>query len=197
MDQIVEWAKRATENIVKETKEEAGLDVFVKEVIATEREGNVGICRGELMNFHLVLAGTSDALTLTGISKRSFDSDTEVGAVSKGGPPGYASVPFHTKMARQKHLYKLIDENGLIIGGAILFSDKEHLNVARIFVGPENFRKGYGLLMMQEIEQLFPDAKQFTLDTPIWNIRTNSFYQKLGYKETRRDAEFVYYAKYR
>ena len=26
------------------------------------------------------------------------------------------------------------------------------------------------------------DVITFTLDTPLWNIRTNNFYQKLGYK---------------
>ena len=151
---------------------------------------------GVFMNLQFVLASTADALTLTGISKRSFDSDTEVGAVSKGGPPGYASVPFHTKMARAKSLYKLTGD-GLIIGGAILFRDGERLNVGRIFVGPENFRKGYGLFMMQEIELLFPDVKEFTLDTPVWNVRTNSFYKKIGYREIRRDADFIYYVKRR
>ena len=139
-------------------------------------------------------AGTADALTLTGISKRSFDSDIEVGAPSKEGPPGYMSVPFHTKMARTKNLYKLTD-NGLIVGGAIIFRDKEKLNIGRIFVAPEHFRKGYGIYIMQEIESLFSDVKEFTLDTPVWNIRTNSFYSKLGYKEVKRDKEFVFYSK--
>ena len=37
----------------------------------------------------------------------SFDSDVEVGAPSRGGPPGYMSIQFHTKMARLNHLYKL------------------------------------------------------------------------------------------
>ena len=139
-------------------------------------------------------AGTADALTLTGISKRAFDSDIEVGAPSKEGPPGYMSVPFHTKMARAKTLYKLTD-NGLIVGGAILFRDKEKLNIGRIFVAPEHFHKGYGIYIMQEIESLFSDVKEFTLDTPVWNVRTNSFYTKLGYKEVKRDKEFVYYSK--
>ena len=53
------------------------------------------------MSLQLLKAGTPDALTLTGISKRAFDSDILVGAESTGGPPGYMSVPFHTKMARQ------------------------------------------------------------------------------------------------
>lgn len=49
--------------------------------------------------------------------------------------------------------------------------------------------------MMQEIESMFPGVKEFTLDTPDWNIRTNSFYTKLGYTEIKRDSGFVYYAK--
>ncbi|MBP5310526.1 MAG: GNAT family N-acetyltransferase [Lachnospiraceae bacterium] len=146
------------------------------------------------MSLQLSKAGTSDALTLNGISKRAFDSDILIGATSKGGPPGYMSLPFHSKMARQGHLYKLTDE-GLIIGGAILFLKGNELNVGRIFIAPEHFRKGYGIFMMQEVEKMFPEVREFTLDTPIWNVRTNSFYSKLGYREIKRDNEFVFYSK--
>ena len=146
------------------------------------------------MSLRFVKAGTSDALTLTGISKRSFDSDVLIGGPPSGGPPGYSSVPFHTKMARQGHLYKLTEE-GLIVGGALLFLKYDVLYIGRIFIAPEHFRKGYGIIMMQEIEKLFPEVKEYTLDTPIWNNRTNSFYSKLCYEETRRDKEFVYYSK--
>ena len=142
----------------------------------------------------LVKAGTSDALVINGISKRSFDSDVEVGAHYKGGTPGYMSIQFHTKMARSNHLYKLMVD-GLIIGGAILFIDGEKLNIGRIFISPEHHRKGYGIYMMQEIERMFPAVKEFYLDTPVWNIRTNTFYQKLGYTEYKRNDEFVYYTK--
>ena len=148
------------------------------------------------MSIQLVKASTSDALTLNGISKRAFDSDIQVGATAVGGPPGYMSVPFHTKMARQGHLYKLT-EDGLIVGGAILFLKEDKLNIGRIFVAPEHFRKGYGIFLMQEIEKLFPEVKEFTLDTPVWNVRTNLFYSKLGYTETKRDSDFVYYTKIR
>ena len=142
----------------------------------------------------LVKAGTSDAIVINGISKRSFDSDVEVGAHCKGGPPGYMSIQFHTKMARTNHLYKLLVD-GLIVGAAILFMDGDRLHIGRIFISPEHHRKGYGAYMMQEIEQMFPAVKEIYLDTPIWNIRTNSFYQKQGYVEYKRDSEFVYYNK--
>ena len=146
------------------------------------------------MGLQFMPAGTSDALTLTGISKRAFETDVLVGGSSKGGPPGYMSVPFHTKIARMKHLYKLTN-NGLIVGGAILNLKDDTLNIERIFIAPEQFRKGYGVFMMQEIEGLFSEVKEFKLDTPIWNTRTNAFYTKLGYKEIKCDKGLVYYMK--
>ena len=148
------------------------------------------------MSLQFEKASTSDALTLNGISKRAFDSDVQVGAPSAGGPPGYMSVSYHTKMAGSNHLYKLSD-NGFIVGGAILFLDKDKLNIGRIFISPEHHREGYGIYMMQEIEAMFSDVKEFVLDTPIWNVRTNAFYTKLGYIEKRRDQEFIYYSKMR
>ena len=142
-------------------------------------------------------AGTADAPVLNSISKQAFDSDVEVGAASPGGPPGYQSVPFHVRMSRMNHLFKLVDENGLILGGAILFRQGDTLNIGRIFIDPQHFRKGYGIFMMQRIEALFPDVKAFTLDTPAWNTRTNAFYTKLGYSEVKRNPDFVYYSKER
>ena len=141
-------------------------------------------------------AGTSDALVLNCISKQAFDSDVEAGAPSAGGPPGYMSLKYHMKMARSNHLFKLAD-NGLIVGGAILFPDGDTLNVGRIFISPEHFRKGYGTRMMREIEAAYPEIKEFTLDTPAWNTRTNAFYTKLGYREVKRGDDLVFYSKAR
>ena len=49
--------------------------------------------------------------------------------------------------------------------------------------------------MMKQIEELFSNVKKFLLDTPDWNVRTNSLYKKLGYKELRRGKGLVYYVK--
>ena len=149
------------------------------------------------MSLQFLKASTADAVTLVGISKHAFDSDVEVGATCAGGPPGYNSLSFHTKMARMNCLYKLVDADGLIVGGALLFVKDNEMNVGRIFIAPEHFRKGYGIFMMQQIESMFPEVQSFTLDTPVWNVRTNTFYQKLGYTEVRRDSDFVYYEKRR
>ena len=141
-------------------------------------------------------AGTADAVSLVAISKHAFDSDVEVGGTGAGGPPGYDSLAYHVKMARTGCLYKLTEAEKTV-GGAILFANDDGMNVGRIFVAPECFRKGYGIFMMQQIEERFPKIENFTLDTPIWNVRTNAFYRKLGYTEVRRDEDFVYYEKRR
>ena len=149
------------------------------------------------MDLKFMKAGTADALVLNSISRQAFDSDTEVGAASRGGPPGYQSVSFHVRMARMNHLFKLVDGNGVILGGAILFRQGDTLNVGRIFIDPQHFRKGYGIFLMREIEAMYQDVKVFTLDTPVWNTRTNTFYTRLGYSEVKRDTDFVYYSKTR
>jgi ribosomal protein S18 acetylase RimI-like enzyme len=147
------------------------------------------------MILQFLRASTADAVSLMCISKKAFDSDAEVEVKGAGGPPGYNSLSFYTKMARMNNLYKLVDDYK-IVGGALLFLKDDILNVCRIFVDPEYFRKGYGIFMMQQIEESFAEVKVFTLDTPIWNVRTNAFYTKLGYKEIKRDKEFVFYSKH-
>lgn len=142
----------------------------------------------------LVLAKSQDVLVLTSISKRAFESDIEVGGSQPGGPPGYQSQKYYVKMAAKKHLYTFYND-GLIAGGAVLFKDGTNLYIGRIFIDPKHFHEGLGTKLMELIENLYSDVISFTLDTPLWNIRTNNFYQKLGYEMEKKDKEFAYYVK--
>ena len=133
---------------------------------------------------------------IVAISKAAFDSDSHVGASKAGGPPDYDSIPWHIQMKEEGHLLQAVID-GEIVGGAILFVDKdgETLYIGRIFIDPVHYRKGYGLSLMKMVENLYPGIKKIELDTPLWNVRTNAFYTKLGYREVKRDKEFAYYQK--
>ncbi len=148
-------------------------------------------------NLELSIANRADINELVRISKAAFDSDVNVGGTSVGGPPEYDSYNWHIEIQKNGYLYSAkID--GRIIGGAILFADaldSSILNIGRIFIDPNEFHKGYGLDLMLSIEEIMARYNLFRLETPIWNIRTNCFYKKLGYIEVRRDKEFVYYEK--
>ena len=133
---------------------------------------------------------------IVAISKAAFDSDIDVGASEPDGPPDYDSIAWHIQMKNEGHLLQAVID-GEIVGGAILFLDKdsETLYIGRIFIDPVHYRKGYGLSLMKMVEAYCSGIKKIKLDTPLWNVRTNAFYTKLGYCEVRRDEEFAYYQK--
>ena len=133
---------------------------------------------------------------IVAISKAAFDSDVTAGASEPDAPADYDSIPWHIQMKNEGHLLQAVMA-GEIVGGAILFLDKDGntLYVGRIFIDPVHHRKGYGLSLMKMVEAYYPGIKKIKLDTPLWNVRTNAFYTKLGYREVKRDHEFAYYQK--
>ena len=143
------------------------------------------------------LAKPEEVENLVKISKAAFDTDIEVGAISVGGPPDYDNLKWHLDMQKAGNLYIALHE-GTIIGCALLFPDEKEkgvIYIGRIFVDPQYYRKGFGMSLMNAIEQLSPNLKIFRLETPVWNVRTNAFYPKCGYAEVFRDQESVYYQK--
>ena len=133
---------------------------------------------------------------IVAISKRAFETDIEVGGAIGDYPPAYDSVPWHEQMQNEGHLLQAVID-GEIIGGAILFRDKDGgtLYIGRIFIDPAHYRKGYGLSLMNLVEAYYSGIKKIKLDTPLWNVRTNAFYTKLGYCEVKRDERLAYYQK--
>ena len=133
---------------------------------------------------------------IVAISKSAFETDIEVGGAIGDCPPEYDSVIWHEQMRNEGHLLQAVVD-GEIVGGAILFLDKasEALYIGRIFIDPVHHRKGYGLSLMKRVEACYPGIRTIKLDTPLWNVRTNAFYRKLGYREVNRDEGFAYYQK--
>ena len=144
----------------------------------------------------LVNPELKDIERIAAISKRAFETDVEVGGVIGDYPPEYDSILWHEQMRNEGHLLQAVVD-GQIVGGAILFLDKdgESLYIGRIFIDPVHHRKGYGLSLMKLVETCYPGIRKIQLDTPLWNVRTNAFYTKLGYREVKRDEEFAYYQK--
>ena len=144
----------------------------------------------------LVKAERTQLEKIVAISKRAFETDVTVGGAVGDCPPEYDSLIWHTQMVNDGHLFQAIVDD-VVIGGAILFlsENKESLYVGRIFVDSLHHKKGYGIALMELVEKLYPNVKELNLDTPIWNIRTNSFYKKLGYTELKQEDGFVYYRK--
>ncbi|MBN2229982.1 MAG: GNAT family N-acetyltransferase [Candidatus Thorarchaeota archaeon] len=147
-------------------------------------------------------AQPEDAEKLADISKRAFDSDIEVGASGPGGPPEYDSIEAHRRDTglEQTDYWKIIF-NGQIVGGMRVFRvTPEHCDIYGVFIDPDFHRQGIGSEFFRLIEIKYPQVKKWSLDTPIWNVRTKVFYEKLGFVQLGilrwvPDFDLRYYAK--
>lgn len=141
-------------------------------------------------------ANIEDIESIVEMSKCAFRTDINVGGKNGDCPPDYDSPVWHAQMADEGHLYKAIFDSKLI-GAAVLFPDEntKRLYIGRIFIDSVYHKKGYGIKLMESIEKYFPHVKQIDLDTPSWNVRTNSFYQKIGYTMTKEEDGFIFYHK--
>jgi len=128
-------------------------------------------------------ARLEDAEPLANISKRAFDSDVEVGAPSKGGPSGYDSAESQRNLIENKAFeYLKILYDGRIVGATTVHRFSEgHYEIFNVFIDPDYHRKGVGTRSFELIKKRYPQVKRWTLDTPVWNVRTKEYYEKLGF----------------
>ena len=135
-------------------------------------------------------ARPSDAKTLAGASERAFHGDVNYGAPPgpPGGPPGYNSAAWQTRMMRFGDYYTILGD-GQIIGGIIVFrKGTREYELGRIYIEPELQNQGIGTQAFQFLWQTYPLAKRWTLGTPKWNRRTRHFYAKVGFREIGEDS---------
>ena len=143
-------------------------------------------------------AKPQDAKALARVSWEAFDHDAHYGAPGPGGPPGYKSDRWQSKMMQIVHYYKISDDNR-IIGGLIVFDQgRGHFELGRIFLHPDDQNKGIGTQALVFMEQTFPQATRWTLGTPAWARRNQHFYEKNGYVRIGLvgDGEEVRYVKH-
>jgi len=143
---------------------------------------------GERESIRLEKARPGDADTLAQISERAFHNDIHYGAPGIGGPPGYNSDGWQTRIMKVADYYKILVA-GEIVGGIIVFRKRtREYEVGRIFVEPNHQNQGIGTEVLERLWQEYPLAKRWTLETPIWNHRTRHFYGKVGFVEAGEDG---------
>lgn len=144
-------------------------------------------------NIQLEKAASGDASTLAQVSKRAFDHDILYGAPGPGGPPGYDSEQWQARMMRMGEYYR-VTIAGQIVGGVIVLRKKaREYEVGRIFLDPDYQNLGIGTEVLERLWEQYPLAKRWTLDTPAWNLRTRTFYRKLGFLEIGEDRSGLVY----
>jgi ribosomal protein S18 acetylase RimI-like enzyme len=133
----------------------------------------------------------ADASALTAVQVRAFDHDVKrYPDAPAGGPPGYDDVGWQLERMARAHYFKIVDgAQEAIVGGAIVFqAGPGHCELGRIWIDPDHQGRGIGGKALRFLEQAFPDASVWTLDTPAWAIRNQAFYERHGYRKVREAA---------
>lgn len=136
-----------------------------------------------------------DAATLTELSRRAFDADVNYGAQEPGGPPGYDDVEWQRRAIAAVDYY-VIELDSTPVGGIIAYATALGVyEMGRIFIAPEWQNLGFGAQALELLWSLYPDARVWRLDTPIWNLRTRHFYAREGFVEVGVTGEGVLFER--
>ena len=96
-------------------------------------------------------------------------------------------------------ILKIVDDKNAIIGSVRAIERDGTVFIGKLMVHPNHRHKGYGTMLLCEIEKCFPD-KRYELFTSTRSLDNIRLYQKLGYTIFARQAvndelEFVYMEK--
>ena len=96
-------------------------------------------------------------------------------------------------------ILKMVDDNNAIIGSVRAQERDGTVYIGKLMVHPDHRHKGYGTMLLSEIEKCFPD-KRYELFTSTRSLDNIRLYQKLGYtifarKAVNDELEFVYMEK--
>ncbi len=134
------------------------------------------------MNVQFVRAVLEDADSLISIQNQSFYVDF----IKYGVCPGYArSRDSMIESILHNFVYKILCDGIVVVD--IIVRDKGNADyyLGCICVVPDYENVGIGQLAMNFIDECFPDAQHWSLETPSDKLRNHYFYKKHGYGITK------------
>ena len=122
----------------------------------------------------------NDAEELIKVKKSAFAEDVNTYGF---GPTGYDDLESLIGAIGKYPIYKMVLD-GTIVGGMTCCNQGNgEYWIGGIYIDKEHQNMGLGAKAIKFLEEEFPDAKIWRLDTPYKNYRNHHFYEKLGYKK--------------
>lgn len=138
------------------------------------------------MELRFEKAEPNDAEELINIRNQCFYEDY----VKYGECPGYnLSKDAMIEIILNRKLYNIICDNK-IVGSISVKDNKDNTYyIGCLCIIPDYENKGIGQATLKFIENEFPDAKVWTLETPADKLRNHYFYKKAGFKIVKEFVE--------
>ena len=133
-----------------------------------------------------------DAEAITEIKIKAFNKEIITYLGRNGGPPGYDKVESEKDIIAHFIAYKIVLDNNIIGGLFLIPIEGNKMRFEDFVIDPIYQGNGYGYKVMQLIEKMHPDIKEWQLSTPVGN---QHLYTKFGYKEISRNDDEIEYVK--
>ncbi len=150
------------------------------------------------MNIHFARAIPNDAEALVNAEVAAFHHDTVLYGVPLGGPPGYDNIETALQKLADHDYFEIVDDDKIIGGIVVMNFGDGHFHLDLIFIVPEYHNLGIGSRAMEFLMNTYP-ANKWTLDTPLWALRNQHFYEKFGFVNVKvteyEDITLISYEK--
>ena len=134
----------------------------------------------------LAKAGKRDLEELVRISKESFFQDSrQYSPHGGGGPEGYDSIQWHREASSRGRLYKVMFEDRMAGGVFCTIKDSRRGWINRVFIRPDLQGRGLGRRVFHLLEGMYPEIREWGLDTPVWAEHNQELYRSMGYRPHR------------
>lgn len=130
-------------------------------------------------------AQIDDASELIRVKTNAFKEEANL----YGSAPACCnSLENQIKSIKEHYCYKILDENKIIGGMEVRQRGEGYFRIAYIFVDLEYQNKGIGSMAMKFLEDEFPEAQRWILETSYLSYRNHHFYEKLGFVKIGESA---------
>ncbi|WP_313076069.1 GNAT family N-acetyltransferase [Lacrimispora sp.] len=136
-----------------------------------------------------------DAEAITEIKIKAFNNEINTYLGRNGGPPGYDKVESEKDIIANFIAYKIVLDNNIIGGLFLIPKEGNKMRFEDFVINPIYQGNGYGYKVMQLIEMIHPDIKEWQLSTPVFSVGNQHLYTKFGYKENSRNDDEIEYVK--
>ncbi len=138
------------------------------------------------MQVNILQANREDLELILQLQKECYLSEAEIYNDYNIQPLQQDIHSLETEFIEHKFLKAVVE--GEIVGSVRGFFDGETCHIGKLIVKKDFQNKGIGKLLLKSMESSFPDCKKFELFTGNKSIKNLYLYDKLGYKEFKRET---------
>lgn len=152
-----------------------------------------------MFNMNTIKANREDSKEILRLQMLAYQSEAEL--YNDYNIPPLTQTLDEIESQFVDNLFLKIIDNDSIIASIRAYKDNDTCYIGRVIVHPDYQNRGFGKVLMRDMESLFRECKRYELFTGSKSIKNIQFYEKLNYRifkseKLSDEVELVYLEKW-